>query len=130
MVTIFKTLDITNLMERKAAGYKLNMLLCYCIALAANETPEFRLLPVGKKMIVYDQIGVNVIVSNPNGGINSCDIPYAEKLDEFNRSYLELTEKVRHTCENFEINDSMEIHDRRRSAGIHRNRGGCHRICR
>jgi len=109
MVTIFKTLDITNLMERKAAGYKLNMLLCYCIALAANETPEFRLLPVGKKMIVYDQIGVNVIVSNPNGGINSCDIPYAEKLDEFNRSYLELTEKVRHTCENFEINDSMII---------------------
>ena len=24
----------------------------------------------------------------------------------------------------------MEIHDRRRSAGIHHNCGGCHRICR
>ena len=31
MVTIFKTLDITNLMRVKAAGYKLNMLLCFCI---------------------------------------------------------------------------------------------------
>lgn len=109
MVSIFKTLDITNLMVRKAAGYKLNMLMCYCIARAACETPEFRLLPVGKKMIAYDQIGVNVIVANQNGEINSCDIPYAEKLDDFNRFYLELTEKVRRTCENFEMNNSMII---------------------
>lgn len=109
MVTIFKTLDITSLMELKAAGYKLNMLMCYCIACAAGETPEFKLLPVGKKMIAYDQIGVNVIVANENGGINSCDIPYAEKFGDFNRNYLELTEKVRRTCENYEIRDSMIV---------------------
>ena len=62
MVTIFKTLNITNLMKRRAEGYKLNMLLCFCILQAAQNTKEFRLLPVGKKMMEYDRIGVNVIV--------------------------------------------------------------------
>ena len=51
MVTIFKTLDISNLLKPEKAGYKLNMLLCYCICLAANDTKEFHLLPVGKKMM-------------------------------------------------------------------------------
>ena len=74
MVTIFKTLDISNLMRQEKAGYKLNMLLCYCICLAANDTKEFQLLPVGKKMMEYEKIGVNVIVANRDGGINSCDI--------------------------------------------------------
>ena len=57
MVTIFKTLDISNLMRQEKAGYKLNMLLCYCICLAANDTKEFQLLPVGKKMMEYEKIG-------------------------------------------------------------------------
>jgi len=96
-------------MDLKAAGYKLNMLMCYCIACAASETPEFSMLPVGKKMIAYDQIGVNVIVANQNGGINSCDIPYSKELDEFDHSYLALTREVRHTCENSEIDNSMII---------------------
>ena len=33
MVTIFKTLHITNLLCLKEKGYKLNMLLCFCIIL-------------------------------------------------------------------------------------------------
>lgn len=64
MVTIFKTLDITRLMRLKESGYKLNMLLCFCILQAAAGTGEFRLLPVGKKMMEYDKIGINVIVAN------------------------------------------------------------------
>lgn len=109
MVTIFKTLDISNLMRQEKAGYKLNMLLCYCICLAANDTKEFQLLPVGKKMMEYEKIGVNVIVANRDGGINSCDIPGFSDLQEFNQTYLELTQKVRETCEDYEIEDHMII---------------------
>lgn len=109
MVTIFKTLNITNLMKRRAEGYKLNMLLCFCILQAAQNTKEFRLLPVGKKMMEYDRIGVNVIVKNQGGGINSCDLPFTQTLEEFNRSYLELTEQVRRTCADYEITDHMII---------------------
>lgn len=109
MVTIFKTLDISNLMRQEKAGYKLNMLLCYCICLAANDTKEFQLLPVGKKMMEYEKIGVNVIVANRDRGINSCDIPGFSDLQEFNQTYLELTQKVRETCEDYEIEDHMII---------------------
>lgn len=109
MVTIFKTLDISNLITLKSQGYKLNMLLCYCISCVSNKTKEFKLLPVGKKLIEYDKIGVNVIVVNQNGGINSCDIPFSLDLDKFNRSYLDLTEKVHRTCKNYEIDDHMIV---------------------
>ncbi len=107
MVTIFRTIDITELMRRKAEGYRLNMLLCHCAALAADSMPEFRLLPVGKRMVQYDRIGVSVIVANRGGGINSCDIPFSAGLDAFNRAYLELTEKVRRECADHEIADHM-----------------------
>lgn len=109
MVTIFKTLDISNLMLLHSKGYKLNMLMCYCIVVAGNNTPQFRLLPVENKMFEYDKIGVNVIVANKNGGINSCDIPFNENLGEFNDYYLCATERVKASCENHEIENSMII---------------------
>ncbi len=109
MVTIFKTLDLSNLLTLTSKGYKLNMLLCYCIGLAASQTREFRLLPAGDKMLEYDKIGVNVIVSNQNGGINACDIPFLPQLETFSRSYLELTQKVAQTCTDYEIEDHMII---------------------
>lgn len=109
MVTIFKTLDITKLFFLKKQGYKLNMLMCYCIALAAEETKEFYLLPVGKKLYEYDQIGINVIVANKDGGINTCDIPYCDKLIDFNQAYLTLTSQVALTCQDHEISDTMIV---------------------
>lgn len=109
MVTIFKTLDITKLLFLKKQGYKLNMLMCYCIALAAKETKEFYLLPVGKKLYEYDQIGINVIVANKDGGINTCDIPYYDKLTDFNQAYLTLTSQVALTCQDHEISDTMIV---------------------
>lgn len=109
MVTIFKTLDISNLLEIKAKGYKLNMLMCYCIAQAADKIEQFKLLPVGRKMFQYDKIGINVIIANKSGSINTCDIPFSENLNEFNQSYISLTEKVYETCKNYEIEDSMII---------------------
>ena len=35
------------------------MLLCYCVAAAADQVPEFRLLPVGKKLMEYGRIGAD-----------------------------------------------------------------------
>jgi len=109
MVTLFKTLDITPLMGMKARGYKLNMLLCWCVAQAAEATPEFHLLPVGEKLIQYDRTGVSVIVANDNGGLNSCDLPCLADLEDFNRTYLELTGQVRRNCVDHELPDRMMV---------------------
>lgn len=109
MVTIFKTLDIDPLIKLKSRGYKLNMLMCYCIALAADQMAEFKLLPVGRKMVEYDKIGVSVIVRNKKGGINSCDIPFTPCLETFNHTYLKLTGSVRQACRDYELGDHMMV---------------------
>lgn len=109
MVTIFKSLDVTKLARLAKKGYKFNMLMCYCIGLAASRIPEFKLLPVDKKMMEYDSIGVDVIVANKQGGLNSCDIPFSTELDKFNQSYLSLTEAVYEKCEDHELTDSMIV---------------------
>ena len=97
MVTIFQTLDITNLMRWQKRGYKMNMLLCYCIGKAAQCCEEFYLLPQGERMLAYDQIGISVIVANAKDGINSCDIPFTDDLETFNERYLHGTQTVRET---------------------------------
>ena len=57
MVTFFKTLDVTPLVRlSRKRNLKFNMLLCWCIGKAATEVKEFYLLPVGEKLIQYDQI--------------------------------------------------------------------------
>ena len=44
MVTIFKTLDVTNLLRvSRRRGMKFNMLMDYCIGKAAAGIPEFYL---------------------------------------------------------------------------------------
>ena len=111
MVTFFKTLDVTNLLKiSKKRNLKFNMLLCYCIAKAAVRVEEFYTLPVGEKLMQYDTIAISTIVNNKRGGINFCDIPYAEDLEEFNRAYLENTSWVCERCENTDLSgDSMVI---------------------
>ena len=111
MVTFFKTLDVTNLLTvGKKRTVKFNMLLCYCIAKAAVDIKEFYTLPVGDKLLQYDSIAVSVIVKNKNGIINSCDIPYAVDLEEFNRAYLKNTSCVAENCDNKDLSrDSMVI---------------------
>lgn len=38
MVTIFKTIDVANLMKScRRRGYKFNMLMCWCIGKAASQ---------------------------------------------------------------------------------------------
>lgn len=109
MVTIFRTIDVTNIVNVSKKGYKLNMLLCYCAGCAASRIHEFQLLPVGMKLMAYDEIGVSVVVANKNGSINICDLPFSSNLEEFNQNYLSLTKEVERTCENHEIKDRMMI---------------------
>lgn len=90
MVTIFQTWDITELVSFQAtSGYKLNMLLCWCIGRGAQQTKEFYLLPVGDKLLAYEKLGISVIVANRAGGIHSCDIPFCEDLNQFEETMTE-----------------------------------------
>lgn len=109
MVTLFKTIRVTNLLKLSQSGYKFTMLMCYYIGLAAEALDVFYLLPVGQKMYQYDRLGINVIVANKDGGINSCDIPFHKDLDTFNQAYLSLTERVAQTAEDYAIEGSMMI---------------------
>ena len=55
MVTLMKTLDVTPLVRlSRKRNYKFNMLLCWCIGVAAVQTEDFYLLPVGDKLMQYD----------------------------------------------------------------------------
>ena len=75
MVTVFKTMDVTNLVRCSKKKYlKFNMLLDYCIGMAAAPIKEFYILPVGDKLIQYDALAVNTIVKNKNNEVSSCDI--------------------------------------------------------
>ncbi len=110
MVTLMKTLDVSRLrfISRKRR-LKFNMLMCWCIGKAATQIKEFYLLPVGNKLMQYDTIAVNTIVSNRKGEVSSCDIPYSEDLSKFNADYLRLTRQVAESCNNHDIADSMVI---------------------
>lgn len=110
MVTFFKTFDVTHLVKiSRKRHLKFNMLLDYCIGKAAADIKEFYTLPVGDKLIQYDNIAVNTIVKNQTGEVSSCDILYSADLDTFNREYLQYTEQVATTCANRDLPDSMVI---------------------
>lgn len=110
MVTLFKTLDVTHIRRiSRRHGLKFNMLMCWCIGKAASQVREFYTLPVNGKLIHYDSIAVNTIVTNSAGDISSCDIPYSDDLSVFNSDYLRLTRQVAQTCTNHDITDRMVI---------------------
>lgn len=110
MVTLIKTLDVTRLRHiSKKRRLKFNMLMCWCIGKTASQIKEFYMLPVGAKLMGYDTIAVNTIVSNRKGEVSSCDIPFSEDLSKFNADYLRLTRQVAESCKNHDIADSMVI---------------------
>lgn len=95
MVTMTKTFDITHLRRlARQRGIKLNMLMCYAIVKAASKFKEFYLLPVGDKLIEYDNLAINTIVMTTTGGINTCDIPFNEDIHLFAKDYLRLTNEA------------------------------------
>ena len=110
MVTVFKTLDVTRMIKySRKNNMKFNMLMCYCVGKAANSMEEFFLLPVGNKLIQYDDIAVNTIVKNKTGEVSSCDINFCQDLNQFNEDYLYWTNQVKNTCENHDLTNSMVI---------------------
>ncbi len=110
MVTLFKTLNVSRLVKiSRKTGLKFNMLMCYCIGKAASRVKEFYLLPVDGKLMQYDSIAVNTIVANSEGEVSSCDIPFTANLNQFNQSYLQLTQQVAQSCTNHDLPDSMVI---------------------
>lgn len=110
MVTITKTLDVTNLVKIcKKRNKKFNMLLDYCIGKAATEIEEFYLLPVNEKLYRYDFLAINTIVKNRQGGINSCDISFHNKLSEFETEYLKYTKEVATNIMDRNLDDHMVI---------------------
>ena len=110
MVTFFKTIDVTRLVNvSKRKNMKFNMLLDYCIGGAAASIKEFYLLPVGEQLMQYDSIAVNTIVRNKMGEVSSCDILYLEDLDEFNRQYLKNTTQVAETCQDLDLSDNCMV---------------------
>lgn len=110
MVTLLKTLDVTRLVKAsRKYGCKFNMLLCWCIGKAATQTEEFYLLPVGNKLMQYDNIAVNTVVTTRDGGINTCDVPFSDSLYLFQQDYLRLTKQVHDTCETHELGDDYMV---------------------
>lgn len=70
---------------------------------------EFYLLPVGQKLIQYDSIAVNTVVTTREGDINTCDIPFSEKLEQFNQDYEKLTQQVHNTCETYNLGEDYMV---------------------
>lgn len=110
MVTLMKTLDVTPLVRlSRKRNLKFNMLLCWCIGTAAEQTEEFYLLPVGDKLMRYDRLAVNTVVTTRDGGIATCDIPVSADLEQFNRDYLTLTSQVHESGESFELGEDYMV---------------------
>ncbi len=100
MVTLVKTLNVSRLLRLgRKHDIKFNTLMCWCIGKTASETKEFYLLPENGKLYRYDSIAINVVVRNRKGGINSCDIPFSNDIQQFNRDYLQSTAKVAEQCQ-------------------------------
>ena len=110
MVTLTKTFDVTRIHKISSQrGLKFNMLLCWCIGKAASNIKEFYVLPEQNKLFLYDRLAINVIVGNREGGINSCDIPYTDDLEQFNTDYMSLTQSVSQNCKSTFQDDAMVI---------------------
>ncbi len=110
MVTLTKTFDVTNLTKTATKnGHKFNMLLCWCIGKAASQVEEFYTLPEQGKLFKYDQLAINVIVNNKQGGINSCDIRLNDNFEQFNQDYLLLTKYAAENCESKFLDDCMVV---------------------
>ena len=110
MVTLVKTFDVTTLLKHcKKQKLSFNMLLCWCIGKTASKMEEFYMLPENGKLFRYDRLAINVIVENRKGGINSCDIPFSDDLQQFNRDYLTLTAQAANESKSIMFDDYMVI---------------------
>lgn len=110
MVTLFKTMDVTRLVKRhKRTGDGFNLLMCWCVGMAASQVEEFYLLPVGEKLMQFDRLAVNTVVATKNGGISTCDVPFSPDFQQFKTEYLTLTRQVHDACENYDLGEDYMV---------------------
>ena len=110
MVTLVKKLDVSRLVKvSKKSEMKFTMLMCWCVGQAASQVKEFYTLPLNGKLYRYDKLAINVIVENSKGGISSCDIPFSDDLQQFNRDYLMFTEQAANECKSSFLDEHMVI---------------------
>ena len=110
MVTLIKTLNVTNLVKISRKHHlKFNMLMCWCIGKAASQTKEFYLLPVGEKLMQYDKLAVNTIVTTKDGDIGTCDLPYSDDFQRFAQDYMRLTQLVHDTSEAYDASEDHMV---------------------
>ena len=110
MVTMTKTFDITRLRRiAKRKGIKLNMLMCYAVVKAASEFKEFYMLPVGDKLMAFDNLAINTIVMTKDDGINTCDIPFSEDIHQFEADYLRITSLAQRSSEDVVLGDDYMV---------------------
>ena len=122
MLTFFKTIDVTRIARiSKRTGLKFNMLMCWCVGRAASRIKEFYMLPVGRKLMQYDNLAVCSIVANREGEVSSCDVPFSDNLQQFNADYLRLTKQVAESCQNHDLTDSMVIGTSALASGVFNN---------
>ena len=110
MVTLTKRFDVGNLVGvSRRQGVKFNALLCWCIGRAASQLEVFYTIPEQSRLYRYDRIAINVIVKNNKGGINSCDIPFSEDIDQFIEAYNTLTMQCVAECRSSLLEDYMVV---------------------
>ena len=110
MVTVFKTLDVTNLARcSKRKHMKFHMLMDYCIGRAAAPISEFYVLPVGDRLIQYDALAVSTIIKNRKNGVTSCDIRQTNDLSVFNQEYLKYTSLGAERCADRDLSEECMV---------------------
>ena len=110
MVTLVTTLDVTAAVRMaRQNSMKFNMLMCWCIGRAATRVKEFFMLPVGRRLMLYDRLAVCAIVKNAEGEVSSCDIPFSDDLDTFSRDYETLTAEVAGSCTDHDLSETHMV---------------------
>ena len=83
MLVFVKKIDVKNLIKIcRRKHLKFNILLDYCVGKAAVNQMEFYLLPMGDKLMQFDKIAINAIVTNHTGEASSCDIEFTEDIEK------------------------------------------------
>ncbi|EID84716.1 Chloramphenicol O-acetyltransferase [Treponema sp. JC4] len=110
MVTFFKTFDVTKLVKiSRKKHLKFNMLLDWCIGKAATGIKEFYTLPVGDKLLQYENLAVNTIVKNKNRRSKFLRHTFSENLQVFNSSYLKHTANVAENCKDRDLSETCMV---------------------
>ena len=110
MLTFVKRMDVTRLVRiSRKKHLKFNMLLDYCIGKAAINQKEFYLLPVGDKLMQFDNIAICTIVKNHTGEVSSCDIAFNGDFYSYSQDYLKYTTEVAQSCIDRDLSEEYMV---------------------